>query len=188
MANPLMPRSQVHAWSESIGTDQPAHQSAIQRLIRDQRRLSKFVEENAKGMKSNVTGGVAVYLIGVIVRMFDLAGGRMRNVTWEDVREAEKRIGGMVDLLLPVDAGLVERARAVPRAQAHILDEALYALFERESKPEEDAPLDETESFKIYLLMWIATEALDKNWTPPKEFAGETEYTFTPVAPPTPAS
>ena len=183
MANPLIPRARVHAWSESIGADQSTHQSAIQRLIRDQRRLSKFVEENAKGMKSKVTGGVAVYLIGVIVRMFDLAGGRMRNVTWEDVRLAEKHVGAQVDSLLPVGDGLPARARAVPRAQAHVLDEALYALFERDQKVDGEAPLDEAESLKIYLLMWVATEALDKNWTPPKDFAGETDYALTPVAP-----
>lgn len=182
MANPLIPRERVHAWSESIGEDQGKHQPAIQRLVREQRRLSRFVEENAKGMKTGVTGGVAVYLIGVILRMFDLTGGRLRNVTWEDVREAEKRVGAMVDLLLPVDDGLVARARAVPRAQAHILDEALYALFEREQKQEEETPLDDAESLKIYLLMWVAAEALDKNWTPPKDFDGPTEYVFTPVA------
>lgn len=183
MPNPLIPRDRVHAWSESIGNEQTVHQSAVQRLIREQRRLSRFVEENAKGMKSGVTGGVAVYLIGVIVRMFDLAGGRMRNVTWEDVREAEKHVGAQVDALLPVDDGLIARARAVPRAQAHILDEALYALFERDEKKDEEAPLDDTEAFKIYLLMWVATEALDKNWTPPKDFAGEAEYAFTPITP-----
>jgi hypothetical protein len=184
MSNPLIPRDRVHAWSESIGEDQAKHQSAIQRLVREQRRLSRFVEENAKGMKSGATGGVAVYLIGVILRMFDLSGGRMRNVTWEDVREAEKRVGGMVDLLLPVDDGLVARARAVPRAQAHILDEALYALFERDKdqKKEEETPLDDAESLKIYLLMWVAAEALDKNWTPPKDFDGPTDYVFTAIA------
>lgn len=180
MPNPFIPRARVHAWSEEIGAAPESNQAPITRLLKDQRRLSKFVEENAKGMSTGVTGGVAVYLIGVILRMFDLAGGRMRNVTWEDVRAAEKRVQGMVDQLLPVDDGLVARARAVPRSQPHILDEALYALFEREVKDEE-AAVDDTESLKIYLLLWVATEALDANWTPPKGFEGEAEYTFTPV-------
>lgn len=180
MPNPMLPRAQVHAWSEAIGAEPADHQAAIQRLIREQRRLSRFVEENSKGMKTGVTGGVAVYLIGVILRMFDLAGGRMRNVTWDDVREAERHVASQVDGLLPVDDGLVGRARGVARAQAHVLDEALYALFEREKRDEETA-LDDTEAFKIYLLMWVAAEALDRNWTPPKGFAGETAYTFTPV-------
>ena len=52
MHNPLIPRAQVHAWSEAIGADPATHQPAIQRLIREQRRLTRFVEENAAGMKT----------------------------------------------------------------------------------------------------------------------------------------
>ncbi|MEQ1502799.1 MAG: hypothetical protein ABMB14_11245 [Myxococcota bacterium] len=177
--NAFVPRPQVHTWSEAIGNDPETHRSAITRLIRDQRRLSKFVEENAASM-TGATGGIAVYLIGVILRMFDLAGGRLRNVTWEDVRACEQQVGKLVDQLLPVDDGFVARARAVQRAQPHMLDEALYALFERDPQDGEPA-LDDAESFKIYLLMWVATEALDRNWTPPKAFDGVADYAFTPV-------
>lgn len=182
MPNPLIPRARVHAWSEEIGEDPTRHQSAIQRLVREQRRLSRFVEENSRSMETGVTGGVAVYLIGVVLRMFDLAGGRTRNVTWDDVRAAEKRVQGLVDRVLPLGDGFLERARAVPRAQAHILDEALYALFERDQKGEE-AALSENESFKVYLLMWVAAEALDAQWTPPKGFEGAQDYLFTAIDP-----
>jgi hypothetical protein len=85
-----------------------------------------------------------------------------------------------MDRILPVDAGLPERARALSRAQAHVLDEALYALFER-APAEGEPPIEQNEALKIYLLMWVAAEALDANWTPPKDFAGEASYTFTPV-------
>lgn len=180
MPNLLLPRAQVHAWSEEIGVDPTRHQATITRLVRDQRRLSRFVEENSKGMATGLTGGVAVYLIGVVMRMFDLAGGRMRDVTWEQVRAAEARVQALVPSVLPLGDGLVERLRAVPRAQPHVLDEAIYALMERKTKPEEQ-PLDPTEAFKVYLLLWVATEALDANWVPPKGFDGPAEYTFTPV-------
>lgn len=179
MPNPLLPRAQVHAWSDEIGQNQDAHSVAIQRLVREQRRLSKFVEENAENFEP-MTGGIGLYLIGVVLRMFDLAGGRMRSVTWDDVRAAEKRVKAQVERLLPVDAAFPERARAVPRAQGHVLDEALYALFERPPGEGEER-LNDHESFKIYLLMWVATEALDASWTPPTGFQGEAEYTFTPV-------
>lgn len=182
MPNPFMPRAQVHAWSEAIGEEPDNHRSAITRLIREQRRLSKFVEENAKSL-TGMTGGIAVYLIGVILRMYDLAGGRTRNVTWDDIRAAEKHVQSQVDQLLPIGEGMVERARQALRAQPHILDEALYALFEREPTEEEEPRLDDTEAFKVYLLLWVATEALDANWTPPKSFSGPTEYVFEPVAP-----
>lgn len=179
MANPYLPRAEVHAWSEAIGEQHEEHKSPITRLIREQRRLSRFVEENARSM-TGPTGGIAVYLIGVVLRMYDLAGGRLRNATWDDVRAAEQRVQALVDQLLPIDDGLVARARSLPRAQPHILDEALYALFEREVR-EGEPELDKSESLKIYLLMWVATEALDANWTPPKGYAGETAYVFTPV-------
>lgn len=179
MPNELIPRAQVHAWSEDIGANQEAHSTAITRLIRDQRRLTKFVEENAESL-GQMTGGIAIYLIGVVLRMFDLAGGRLRSVTWDDVRAAEKKVQGLVDQLLPVDDGLAARARAIPRAQAHVLDEALYALFERPPAEGEER-VNDAEALKIYLLMWVATEALAANWAPPKSFRGEAEYTFTAV-------
>lgn len=180
MPNAFLPRAQVHEWSEAIGQQPDQHQSSLTRLVKDQRRLSRFVEENAKGMASGITGGVAVYLIGVVMRMFDLAGGRMRDVSWEQVRAAEAKVQALVPQVLPLGDGLVARLRAVPRAQPHVLDEAIYALMERPTKKEE-TPLDETEAFKVYLLLWVATEALDACWTPPKGFAGESTYTFTPV-------
>ncbi|HHO51047.1 MAG TPA: hypothetical protein ENK18_09300 [Deltaproteobacteria bacterium] len=180
MANLLLTRERVHAWSEGIGAEPDNHSSAITRLLKDQRRLSRFVEENAQSMQG-VTGGVAMYLVGVILRMFDLAGGRMRKVSWDDVRSAERRIGGLVDQLLPVDDDLPTRARQVARAQPHILDEALYALFIRDTKEEEQA-LDALEAFKVYMLMWVATEALDANWQPPGDLQGETSYTYTPIS------
>jgi hypothetical protein len=164
--NPWLSREQVHAWSEVMGEDPAPHQASIQRLLRDQRRLSKFVEENAKSL-TGVTGGVAVYLIGVVLRMFELAGGRMRTVTWDDVRTSERAIGAKVAELLPVDGSFVERARAMERRQPHVLDEALYALFERDTKEGETA-MDPEECAKVYFLLWVAVEALDANWTAPR--------------------
>lgn len=183
MANPHLPRTTVHAWSEQISNEPESHSAAIQRLLKEQRRLSRFVEENAASMQG-MSGGVAMYLVGVILRMFDLAGGRLRKGSWDDVRAVERRIGALVDQLLPVDDGFVGRARQVPRAQAHILDEALYALFVREPDEDEGAEekLDDLEAFKVYMLMWVATEVLDQNWQPPKAFAGEAEYAHAPVS------
>ncbi len=186
-SNPLLPREQVHAWSEAIGTESEGHSSAITRLLKEQRRLSRFVEENVVSMEG-MSAGVAMYLVGVIVRMFDLAGGRLRKVAWDDVRAAEKRVGALVDQLLPIDDGFVARAREVPRAQAHILDEALYALFIRDQSADDgdedgaaEEPLEPEEAFKVYLLMWVATEALDRNWQAPSSLEGEAEYAHKPV-------
>jgi len=182
MPKPFIPRDQVHSWSESIGHQPEDHQAALQRLLKSQRRISRFVEENAENMNM-ATGGVAMYMIGVILRLFDLAGGELRSATWAQVRDAEARVQAAVPELLPLDEGLAERARSIGwRAQPHILDEAIMALFQRKPKEEEEA-LDEVEAFKVYMLMWVATEALDANWKPGKGFAGESDYTYVHIEP-----
>jgi hypothetical protein len=177
MPNAYISREQVHAWSEAIGDQPAAHQSALTRLLKDQRRLTRFIEENAANLEP-MTAGVSVYLTGVIVRMFDLAGGRLKAATWAQIREAEARVNAAIPALLPLDLTLPDRVRAVEgRAQAHILDEALMALFVREPEDEE-ANLPPLEVVKTFLLLWVATEVLDANWQPPKGFEGHTSYTY----------
>lgn len=180
MPNAFLPRAIVHDWSETIGANPTDHQAALSRLLRDQRRLSKFIEENRESM-SPATGGVAMYLVGVIIRMFELGGGRLHGATWEQIRAAEARVAGLVPQLLPIDGGFPERLRKIPgRAQPHIIDEALLALFERESD-EKEADLESAEKAKVAFLLWVAVEVLDANWTPKKGFAGETNYEFVKI-------
>jgi hypothetical protein len=181
MPNAYIPRLQVHAWSDAIGLQPPTEQAALTRLLKQQRRLTRWIEENGENL-TPITANVGVYLFGVLARIFDLGGGRLRAVTWEQIRDAERRVGAAVAELMPADDGFPARARAVAwRAQPHVLDEALYALFERPRKGDEEQDLDLAESVKVYLMMWVATEALDASWTPPAGFAGETSYAFTPI-------
>jgi hypothetical protein len=180
MPNPFIPRAQVHEWSERIGDDPTNHQTSLSRLLKEQRRLSKFIEENAESMQPG-TGMVANYLVGVIARMFDLAGGRLKSATWEQVREAEAKVGAAIPGLLPIGDGFTDRVRKVAdRAQPHILDEAIFALFERPKKQDEP-DLADAEKAKILFLVWVAIEVLDANWRPPSTFSGESSYTFAPV-------
>lgn len=181
MANPYMPRELVHLWSEEIGRNPMAHQPAFQRLLRDQRRIARFIEENGSAM-DGFSPQVTTYLIGVVLRCFDLAGGRLRKATWDQVRSASRRVQQELISLLPPDEGFPERVRAVEwRAQPHILDEALLALFERTERSDEEEDVDEQQSLLIFALMWTAIEVLDQNWTPPRDFIGLDTYTFTPV-------
>ena len=181
MPNPFIPRADVHAWSEAIAEQPDQHQAALSRLLKDQRRLTRFVEENAGSMHP-ATGGIASYMIGVVTRIFDLAGGKLKGATWAQVRSAEGRVMAAVGDLLPLDDGLIERARAAERAQPHILDEAIRALFQTEIGEDEEEP-DPAELFKIYLLMWVATEVLDHNWRAPDGYDGETEYSYVHIEP-----
>jgi hypothetical protein len=85
---------------------------------------------------------------------------------------------------MPLDDKLPERVRSVAeRAQPHILDDALMALFERGARSEEEANLDTNESVKVFLLMWVVTEVLDANWRPAETFAGETDYSYVHIEP-----
>lgn len=179
MSQPMLPRESVHEWSDAIADHPDKHQAAIARLLRDQRRITRFVEQNASNM-SGTAPSVAIYLIGVVARMFEIAGGQLRAATWDDVRAAEKSVNASAASLLPLDAGFLKRARAIQRSQPHVLDEALYALFVRKHDDEEQT-LDNVESFKVYLMMWVATEVLSKNWKPPASFEGSTDYRHAPV-------
>ena len=67
----------------------------------------------------------------------------------------------------PSESRAPARASApVERSQPHVLDEALYALFERDTKDGE-AAMDPEECGKVYLLLWVAVEALARSWSPP---------------------
>src|SRR5690606_5149613 len=79
MPNPYIPRDQVHAWSDAIG-DNP-ETASLQRLLKQQRRLARWIEENAANLDAQ-SAGAALYLVGVVARIFDLAGGRLRSATW----------------------------------------------------------------------------------------------------------
>jgi len=187
MGNAYISRQDVHAWSDQIAEQAEQHQSAIMRLLKNQRRLTRFIEENAASMHP-ATAGISQYMVGVVTRIFDLAGGKLRGATWEQVRAAQHKVMGSVEALLPLDDGFADRARAQDRAQPHILDEALMALFDTETSDEEEE-VEPAELFKIYLLMWVATEVLDGNWTAPKGFDGPDEYTYVHIEPkkPTPS-
>ncbi|MFT4622968.1 MAG: hypothetical protein ACI8PZ_001624 [Myxococcota bacterium] len=176
MPNAYISRENVHAWSRAVGED-PGEQAALHRVLKNQRRLSKFIEENAEDLGGQ-SGGVAMFLLGTIARLFDRVGGRMKSGTWEQVRTTQARVQAATMELLPLE-GFAERARGVEwRAQPHILDEALMALFETEAADDVQEDLDPVEALKVYMLLWVATEVLDQNWRAPKNFDGETEYTY----------
>jgi hypothetical protein len=111
MSNSYLPRAQVHEWSEAMGKNPVEHHVALLRLLKDQRRLTRFVEENRESLKP-VTAEATTYLVGVVLRMFDLAGavhwprdqdtGLLRG-RWPTARHAHR---------------LVEVQRVRPRSRA----------------------------------------------------------------------
>jgi len=187
MSNPTILRPQVHRLAEACSSEGEAFQSTATRLIKQQRRLSRFFEQNFAPMGA-MAGQVSMYMLSVSIRIFDQAGGRLRKVPGRDIDAATARIMAAADGLMPADDGFADRARAVAwRAQPHLLDEILWALFERDEKQEQEVDLEPDTSAMVYLMLWAAVEALNINWSPAKGWTpesglieGEDPATWTP--------
>jgi hypothetical protein len=172
MANPAITRDTVHELAEACSEAGDSFQSTAARLIKEQRKLSRYFEDNI-GTLGPMNAQVALYMLAVSIRVLQQVGGRLRKASGSDLNGATTRIQAVVDSLLPADEGFADRARAIEwRAQPHLLDEILWALYERpaEDKKEEEVDIPHGESALIYLLLWTAVEALDANWVPPRDW------------------
>lgn len=165
--NPAIPRPHVKALSEECATLGASFQPIAQRLLEDQSRLLRFFKGNLPQM-DNQAGEVSLYLLAVIARIFAKCGGKLGRVGPSEIEAAKKKISAAAPSLLPWDAEFPNRVRAIAdRAQPHILDEALNALFEREEKQDNEVELDLEQSGRVFLMLWAATEALDAAWRAP---------------------
>lgn len=175
MANPAIPRDIVHAYAEACSDEGDAFQPVANRLIKEQRRLSRFFEDNAAPL-GVLNTQVAIYMLSVCMRVFDRVGGRMRKVSGADIAKAQERVQARLDQVMPPDDTLNERAKAVEdRAQPHLLDEVLWALYERddEDMKESEQQLDPKVSAMVYIMLWTAVEALDSCWKAPASLSAE---------------
>ena len=182
-------REEVHRLAEACSEEGDAFQPTAMRLVREQRRLSKFFEANFETLGA-MSGQVALYMLTVSMRVFEQLGGRLTKVSGKDIDAASAKVQAVMDELLPADEGFAERVKAVAwRAQPHLLDEVLWALYERDdakaegrAEPEADGEdaaedgeetpagpvdLDADQSAMVYMMLWVAIEALDANWRPP---------------------
>lgn len=159
-----IPRDDVHRLAEACADAGADFQQVASRLLKQQRRISKFIESNA-GQLLDRNGEIAMYLSAVVLRIFDGYGGRMRTVTIDGLQAAQRRVMDALPQVEPFDAGFPDRARAVAwRAQPHILDEALWGLYDRQDAREDASPaLDQLAL--LYLLIWVVTEAANDAWT-----------------------
>ena len=170
MPNPAITRAQVHFIGEVCADEGDAFQSTARRLLMHQTRLRRFFEQNAAPM-GMMPAQVAIHMLSVTLRIIEQVGGRVRKVTGRELTAATNRVDGAVAALMPPDAEFPERAKAwMDRAQPHILDEVLWALYERDKDElrEGEVDLEPGQSAMIYVMMWTAVEALDMVWRPPK--------------------
>jgi len=166
-----IPRDDVHTISESCAEQQQRFSSIATRLVKDQRRLSRFVKKEVPAIAGQ-EGQVALYLYAVVIRIFEAYGGRLSQARQVNIDAARERVRAHAAGLLPFDDDFPERVRAIEeRAQPHILDEALHALFERDEVEDNEIDVDLDKAGLIFLILWAVTEALDDVWTPPKTAA-----------------
>ncbi len=169
MPNTAINRDKVHALAEACSDQGEAFQPVATRLIKNQRRLSRFFEQNV-GEMGPLASQVGLYMLSVSLRIFDQVGGRLSKVNGDDITAASAKVQGAAGELFPADATFHERAKAVEwRAQPHLLDEILWALFERDDKTEGEVDLEPEKAALVYLMLWAAIEALDANWKAPAD-------------------
>ncbi len=167
MPNPAIIRDDVHRLAEACSDSGADFQRVAARLLKGQRRLTRFFEQNV-GALGGQSGEVALYMYAVILRILEQYGGRMRKVPGAAIHAASDRVNQAAADLVPFDADFPARVRAVDwRAQPHILDECLWALFERDEKEEGEVDVEHEQGALLFLLLWVATEALDDSWSSP---------------------
>lgn len=175
MPNPLIPRQQIHEWIDDIDANKASHKNAINYLLTSQRSLSRYVAKGA-GQVGVGSRRKILFIQGAILRVFDLAGGKIRKVTSQHIADAEEQIGAVAGAMMPLDEGFAGRVRTTAwRRQPHLVDELLLSLFDGE----ED--LDPKELAKLFFLMWVVVEAVDQAWRPKPDFEGESTYIHVPI-------
>jgi len=163
----IIPRDDVHRYSEECSDMGEDFQSIAIRLTKEQKRLMKYLEEQFSSFDP-LAGQVAMYMATVCIRVFEQAGSRIKKVNSDDIRASEKLIRSHVSSLLPADDGFLERAKSLERSQPNLLDEILWALYERDEEDlkEQETMLNDKQSAQIYMLLWVAVEALNSKWVP----------------------
>ena len=169
--NPAIPRALVSQWSQDIGASPIRHKPAMLRIMRRQRNLLKWTIQNGRPIELG-SSGLPERMLGLIARLFDLCGGRLKPATAPQIEQCQQRVMSSLDELLPADSEFPSRVRTLAwRAQPHILDEILDTLFHKSDDSE--TSFNPTEAFKLALLLWVCVEVLDENWQPPSSFRGE---------------
>ena len=166
MPNPAIPREEVHAYSEACSDMGLEFQTIAARLLKEQSSLKNFVDKSFSKIDP-LAGQIATYMLSVCIRVFDQKGGKLKKINKSDIFTAQKKVQKEVGNILPADDDFHTRARSIEdRAQSHLLDEVIWALYERDERKEEEQALDAKQSALIYIMLWTAVEALDSKWRP----------------------
>lgn len=167
---PIISRETVHTLSEECSDMGEAFAAVALRIQGEQKTLLKHLEREFSRIDP-MAGQVALYMTMVCVRVFEDGGGAgsvLRRVNQTSIDEATRAVRDQQAAVLPIGEGFVERAQSAERSQPHLLDEVLWALYERgeEELREQEADLSDVQKVQIYFMLWIAVEALNRKWRP----------------------
>jgi len=172
MVNSAIPRQDVHNLAEGCAGDPESFQRIASRLLREQKAVARFLSDNFNTIGPE-NGQIATYMTAVSLRIFQELGGRMRKIPRREIDRAAMRVHEVVDGILPADGGVPQRVRAIEwRAQPHLLDEILWALFEKKVEDEEEIDIEPNVGTMIFLTLWPLVEAMDATWRAPRGYDG----------------
>jgi hypothetical protein len=168
----VIPRDHVHSLSEGCAANIERFQVIAKRLLDSQPRLVKFFRDNMSRMPGK-SGEVSLYLLAVILHVF-ASTGQLKKVGETDIQEATIKILSQCKGFLPANADFPAKVRQLSwRAQEHLLDEALYALFERTERKDVEVDIPMDQAGIMFMMLWAATEALNSAWSAqPDKWAG----------------
>ena len=168
MSNPAISRDEVHSLAEACAESADTFRSTAQRLLKNQKSLTNFMQKNMVHLAPE-TREVVLYMYAVSLRIFEQKGGRMKKVSGNEINAASAKVNEALAALTPFNKDFPKRLRGVDwRAQEHLLDECLWALFEKEEKEEGEVDVEPNQAGLMFLLLWVAVETLDGNWTAPQ--------------------
>jgi hypothetical protein len=168
MSNPAISREEVHNLAEACADSSDNFQNTAKRLLKEQKRLTNFMQKNMVHLDPE-TREVVLYMYAVSLRIFEQKGGRMKKVSGNEINASSTKVNEALSGLTPFNKEFPKRVRTVDwRAQEHLLDECLWALFEKKEKEDGEVDVDPNQAGLMFLLLWVAIETLDGNWAAPQ--------------------
>ncbi len=165
MSNTAISREEVHTLAEACADSSDTFQNTARRLLKQQKSLTNFMQKNMVHLAPE-TREVVLYMYAVSLRIFEQKGGRLKKVSGKEINTTSAKVNAALESLTPFDKDFPSRLRGVDwRAQEHLLDECLWALFEKEEKEEGEVDVDPNQAGLMFLLLWVAVETLDSNWS-----------------------
>ena len=127
----IIPRDEVHQHSEACADMGEAFQPVAMRLSKRQKRLMKYLEEQFASFDLTRHKLRCTYFSAFVCVCLSRVVGTCARSTHKTSVMPKRKLKPLLAQVLPAGDGFSERAKAVERGQPHLMDEVLWALFDR---------------------------------------------------------